>query len=62
LKKLSPVVSTKQILTAQKAVRERFIWTKKLKNIYLDIVFATRYPERYNLAFHKAADFIWSLA
>jgi MoxR-like ATPase len=29
---------------------ETFIWTKKIEKYILDIVFATRYPERYNLS------------
>ena len=28
----------------------KFTWMKKLKNIFLDIIFATRYPEKYNLS------------
>jgi MoxR-like ATPase len=46
---IKPVVSVKQILDAQKAVREVYM-DEKIEKYILDIVFATRYPERYNLA------------
>lgn len=45
---IKPVVSVKQILDAQKAVREVYM-DEKIEKYILDIVFATRYPERYNL-------------
>ena len=47
--KIKPVVSIKQILDAQKAVREVYM-DEKIEKYILDIIFATRYPERYNLA------------
>jgi len=47
--KIKPVVSVKQILNAQKAVREVYM-DEKIEKYILDIIFATRYPERYNLA------------
>ena len=43
------VVSVKQILEAQKAVREVYM-DEKIEKYILDIIFATRYPERYNLS------------
>lgn len=46
--KVKPVVSVKQILEAQKAVREVYM-DEKIEKYILDIVFATRYPERYKL-------------
>ena len=46
--KIKPVVSVKEILGAQKAVREVYM-DEKIEKYVLDIVFATRYPERYNL-------------
>ena len=46
--KIKPVVSVKQILEAQKAVREVYM-DEKIEKYILDIIFATRYPERYNL-------------
>lgn len=46
--KVNPVVSLKQILTAQNAVREVYM-DEKIEKYILDIVFATRYPEKYNL-------------
>ncbi|WP_179344459.1 AAA family ATPase [Winogradskyella ursingii] len=46
--KVNPVVSTKQILTAQEAVREVYM-DEKIEKYILDIVFATRYPEKYKL-------------
>ena len=51
--KIKPVVSVKQILDAQKAVREVYM-DEKIEKYILDIIFATRYPERYNLAELKA--------
>ena len=45
---IKPVVSTKQILSAQQAVREVYM-DEKIEKYILDIVFATRYPEKYNL-------------
>ncbi|MCK0108152.1 MoxR family ATPase [Flavobacteriaceae bacterium S0825] len=47
--KVNPVVSVKQILNAQKAVREVYM-DEKIEKYILDIVFATRYPEKYKLA------------
>ena len=47
--KINPVVNVKEILTAQKAVREVYM-DEKIEKYILDIIFATRYPERYNLA------------
>ena len=44
-----PVVSLKQVLSAQKAVREVYM-DEKIEKYILDIVFATRYPEKYQLA------------
>ena len=46
--KIKPVVNVKEILTAQKAVREVYM-DEKIEKYILDIIFATRYPERYNL-------------
>ncbi|OZV70993.1 AAA family ATPase [Winogradskyella aurantia] len=46
--KINPVVSVKQILTAQEAVREVYM-DEKIERYILDIVFATRYPEKYRL-------------
>ena len=46
--KIKPIVSVKQILEAQKAVREVYM-DEKIEKYILDIIFATRYPERYNL-------------
>jgi MoxR-like ATPase len=47
--KIKPIVSVKEILNAQKAVREVYK-DEKIEKYILDIVFATRYPERYNLS------------
>ena len=47
--KINSVVSVKKILDAQKAVREVYM-DEKIEKYILDIVFATRYPERYKLA------------
>jgi MoxR-like ATPase len=46
--KVNPVVSVEQILRAQQAVREVYM-DEKIEKYILDIVFATRYPEKYNL-------------
>jgi len=47
--KVNPVVSIEQILKAQQAVREVYM-DEKIEKYILDIVFATRYPEKYKLA------------
>jgi MoxR-like ATPase len=46
--KIKPVVTIKQILSAQAAVREVYM-DEKIENYILDIIFATRYPEKYRL-------------
>jgi MoxR-like ATPase len=46
--KINPVVTVKKILDAQKAVREVYM-DEKIEKYILDIVFATRYPEKYKL-------------
>jgi len=46
--KINAVVTIKQILAAQKAVREVYM-DEKIEKYILDIVFATRYPEKYKL-------------
>ncbi|MCF6294403.1 MAG: MoxR family ATPase [Flavobacteriaceae bacterium] len=46
--KINPVVSVEQILNAQKAVREVYM-DEKIEKYILDIIFATRYPEKYKL-------------
>ncbi len=45
----NPVVSVEQILRAQDAV-EIVYMDEKIEKYILDIIFATRYPEKYNLA------------
>ena len=45
---VQPVVSVEQILRAQEAVKEVYM-DEKIEKYILDIIFATRYPERYNL-------------
>ncbi|MGB1393140.1 MAG: AAA family ATPase [Flavobacteriaceae bacterium] len=47
--KIKPVVTVKQILSAQAAVREVYM-DEKIEKYILDIVFATRYPKKYRLA------------
>ena len=47
--KVNPVVSVSQILRAQEAVREVYM-DEKIEKYILDIIFATRYPEKYKLA------------
>jgi MoxR-like ATPase len=51
--KVNPVVSIKQILSAQVAVREVYM-DEKIEKYILDIIFATRYPEKYKLGDLKA--------
>ena len=47
--KIKPVVITKQIEKAQATVREIYM-DEKIEKYILDLIFATRYPEKYNLA------------
>ena len=47
--KVNQVVSLAQILKAQKSVREVYM-DEKIEKYILDIIFATRTPENYNLA------------
>ena len=46
--KVQPVVSAAQIIRAQEAVREVYM-DEKIEKYILDIVFATRFPEKYKL-------------
>ncbi|WP_299132258.1 MoxR family ATPase [uncultured Tenacibaculum sp.] len=46
--KINPVVSIDQIIKARKVVNEVYM-DEKIEKYILDIVFATRYPEKYNL-------------
>ena len=46
--KVNPVVTVEQILKAQSAVQEVYM-DEKIEKYILDIIFATRYPEKYNL-------------
>jgi len=46
--KVNPVVSLDQIARAQQAVREVYM-DEKIEKYILDIVFATRFPEKYGL-------------
>ena len=46
--KIKPVVTIKQITTAQSVVREVYM-DEKIEKYILDLIFATRYPERYKL-------------
>lgn len=45
---VNPVAATSEILTAKELVRQVYL-DEKVENYILDIVFATRYPEKYNL-------------
>ncbi|NER17253.1 AAA family ATPase [Spongiivirga citrea] len=47
--KVNAVVSTAQIKKAQEAVREVYM-DEKIEKYILDIIFATRYPEKFNLS------------
>jgi MoxR-like ATPase len=46
--RLNPVVSTQEILSARELVRQVYM-DEKVEHYILDIVFATRNPEKYNL-------------
>ena len=46
--KINPVISLEQILKAREAVRDVYM-DEKIEKYILDIVFATRNPEKYNL-------------
>ena len=50
---INPVASTTEILTAKELVRQVYL-DEKVENYILDIVFATRYPDKYNLPKLKA--------
>jgi MoxR-like ATPase len=47
--KINPVISPAEIIQARELVREVYM-DEKIENYIIDIVFATRYPDRYNLA------------
>src|SRR5690606_83371 len=47
--KVNPVVSLEQITRAQDAVRDVYM-DEKIEKYILDIIFATRTPENYNLS------------
>ncbi|MGG6229449.1 AAA family ATPase [Tenacibaculum sp. SDUM215027] len=46
--KINPVISIEQIIKARNVVNEVYM-DEKIEKYILDIVFATRYPEKYNL-------------
>lgn len=46
---INAVASTQEIITAKELVRQVYV-DEKIENYILNIVFATRYPDRYNLA------------
>jgi len=45
---VNPVVSVQQIISAQKAVREVYM-DEKIEQYILNLIFATRFPEKFNL-------------
>lgn len=45
---INPVASTSEILTARELVRQVYL-DEKVENYILDIVFATRFPDKYNV-------------
>jgi len=45
---IKPVVTTSQVIKAQKAAREVYM-DEKIEKYIIDLVFATRYPEQYGL-------------
>jgi MoxR-like ATPase len=46
--KINPVISPSEIIEARGLVREVYM-DEKIENYIIDIVFATRYPDKYNL-------------
>ena len=46
---INPVASTSEIIIAKELVRQVYL-DEKVENYILDIVFATRFPDKYNLA------------
>ncbi len=46
--KVNPVVSVEEILKARESIKEVYM-DEKIENYILDIVFATRFPEKYSL-------------
>ncbi|MDE0535939.1 MULTISPECIES: AAA family ATPase [unclassified Tenacibaculum] len=46
--KINPVISIEQIIKARQVVNEVYM-DEKIEKYILDIIFATRYPEKYNL-------------
>jgi MoxR-like ATPase len=46
--KIFPVASTSEIMTAKELVRQVYV-DEKVESYILDIVFATRFPDKYNL-------------
>lgn len=46
---IRPVASTQEIMTARELVRQVYV-DEKVENYILDIVFATRYPDKYQLS------------
>ena len=46
---INPVISVEQILKAREVVNEVYM-DEKIEKYILDIIFATRYPENYNLS------------
>ena len=49
LSSVKSVVTLKKIMTAQKTVREVYM-DEKIESYILEIIFATRYPEKYGLS------------
>ncbi len=47
--RLNPVVSTQEVLGARELVRQVYM-DEKVEQYIIDIVFATRYPDQYNLS------------
>ena len=48
IKNVKPVITTKQIISAQETVHEVYM-DEKIENYILNLIFATRYPENYKL-------------
>ncbi|MAQ00232.1 MAG: ATPase [Flavobacteriaceae bacterium] len=49
MNEVKPVVTLKKIINAQKVVKQVYM-DEKIESYILDIIFATRFPEKYNLS------------
>ncbi len=55
---VTPVTTADEILKARSIVNEVYI-DEKIEQYIADIVFATRYPDRYGLGRLEGYDYLW---